>query len=164
MAENQDRGGPACGNSLHLEKKGWRWCFVPGCKNTSVSAPNMIFLQVPKNLKTRRLWARLARREDASTLNSRNVWFCCEDHFNVSWWVFGSTEYLWKFPNDEDGWRRYWFAIDQCDLGCLSVHSLGFKGSSSTWSFCACFIWVFLRNSMPFFPCHMFLFRCFQPE
>ena len=92
MAENEDRGGATCGNPLRLERKGWRWCFVPGCKNTSVSAPNKIFLQVPKDLKTRRLWARLARREDASTLNSRNVWFCCEDHFNVSWRLFCSIE------------------------------------------------------------------------
>ncbi|XP_043234118.1 uncharacterized protein LOC122387743 [Amphibalanus amphitrite] len=64
-------------------KKKSRWCFVPGCKNTSVSAPNKIFLTVPLQLKARRTWARAARRIDAGSLTSRNIWFCCEDHFDL---------------------------------------------------------------------------------
>ena len=61
-----------------------KWCFVPGCKNTSSTTPKKIFLNVPRDLKRRRLWARLARREDAGCLTARNVWYCCEDHFDVS--------------------------------------------------------------------------------
>lgn len=62
----------------------FKWCFVPCCKNTNLKTPSKIFLAVPRNIETRRQWAKMARREDADSLVSVAPWYCCEDHFNVS--------------------------------------------------------------------------------
>lgn len=58
----------------------YRWCFVPLCKNTTKSTPTKVFVTVPREEATRRLWFRLARRSDEPT---KSNYFCCEDHFVV---------------------------------------------------------------------------------
>ena len=60
-----------------------KWCFVPGCISSSAKTPNKLFVNVPKDVKRRRLWASAAKREDGRTVTSKNPWYCCEDHFEV---------------------------------------------------------------------------------
>ena len=55
---------------------------MPGCNNTVVKTPNKIFSPVPGPEKKK--WAQATRCQDADTVKSSNVWFCCEDHFEVS--------------------------------------------------------------------------------
>ncbi|KAH1012819.1 hypothetical protein HUJ05_011905 [Dendroctonus ponderosae] len=57
-----------------------KWCFVPRCKNTSISAPNKHFLTVPQEYARKVLWFKAARRD---VPNSKSMFFCCEDHFNL---------------------------------------------------------------------------------
>ena len=78
--------GPRCFVDFIPSKMGdsscRKWCFVPRCESTNTKSP--IFLPVPREIRARRQWAKMARREDASTVTSVAPWFCCEDHFNVS--------------------------------------------------------------------------------
>lgn len=60
-----------------------KWCFVPGCTNTSKNSPNKIFISVPKNLKRKKKWFAAARR-DLKDVSIKTSFYCCEDHFNVS--------------------------------------------------------------------------------
>lgn len=59
-------------------------CFVPECRNSSAKTPGKRFFCVPAKLNVRRNWARAARRIDAEYLVSKHMWYCCEDHFQVS--------------------------------------------------------------------------------
>ena len=63
----------------------YKWCFVPECNNSSSNTPQKLFLAVPRVRGVRRQWAKMARRDDAGTLTSLNPWYCCEDHFDVSY-------------------------------------------------------------------------------
>lgn len=63
-------------------KKNYKYCIVPNCKNTTVTSPAKIFITLPKNIKTRKLWQKAMRRIDFVSDNSTK--YCCEDHFNVS--------------------------------------------------------------------------------
>ncbi|KAJ8969113.1 hypothetical protein NQ314_001923 [Rhamnusium bicolor] len=56
-----------------------KWCFVPGCKNTSVSAPNKKFLTIPQDYSRKIKWFEAAKRDVSK---SKSTFFCCEDHFN----------------------------------------------------------------------------------
>lgn len=60
-----------------------KWCFVPGCQNTSRSTPEKVFVTVPKDKKIKKKWFVAARRE-ISDVSEKTVFYCCEDHFNVS--------------------------------------------------------------------------------
>ncbi|KAK4884784.1 hypothetical protein RN001_001055 [Aquatica leii] len=74
-----------------MSKPQTRWCFVPGCKNTSISASKKLFISVPQNHSRKMKWFRAARRD---VPKSKSTIFCCEDHFNVN------VVYLrirWKF-------------------------------------------------------------------
>ena len=51
------------GCRMRPERKGWRWCFVLGCKNTGVISPNKMLLQVPEDL---RVWELLAGQTRSS--------------------------------------------------------------------------------------------------
>lgn len=44
------------------KKMGYKWCAVPACANTSIKTPEKLFLCVPKNVKMRKKWLKLARR------------------------------------------------------------------------------------------------------
>ncbi|XP_018575952.1 uncharacterized protein LOC108914594 [Anoplophora glabripennis] len=57
-----------------------KWCFVPGCRNTSISAPNKTFISVPQNSSRKVKWFKAARRD---VPKSKSTFFCCEDHFNL---------------------------------------------------------------------------------
>ncbi|CAM1305965.1 Uncharacterised protein g4211 [Pycnogonum litorale] len=61
--------------------KMYRYCFVPGCKNTSIKTPNKLFITVPREKKRRKQWMRAARRQDEGT--ALTPFFCCGDHFNL---------------------------------------------------------------------------------
>lgn len=58
-----------------------KWCFVPGCKSTSVSTPHKVFITVPQIYTRKKSWFKAARRDMPK---SKSIFFCCEDHFNVS--------------------------------------------------------------------------------
>ncbi|XP_023016975.2 uncharacterized protein [Leptinotarsa decemlineata] len=67
---------------MNNDKKGrYKYCIVPKCKNSSVNAPDKIFISLPSNLKSRKLWQRAMRRADFVSVKGTH--FCCEDHFNV---------------------------------------------------------------------------------
>lgn len=59
------------------------WCIVPHCTNTSIKTPEKVFIHVPKDPKTRRLWL-LAARRDPKEISAATSVYCCEDHFDVS--------------------------------------------------------------------------------
>lgn len=65
-------------------KKNYKWCIVPLCKNTSITTPEKCFIQVPKNdEKLRKLWIRQVRREPKEFSKVSTI-YVCEDHFDVS--------------------------------------------------------------------------------
>lgn len=59
----------------------YKYCVVPECKNTSLTAPDKVFITLPKDEKARKLWQQSMRRTDFLSSKSRK--YCCEDHFNV---------------------------------------------------------------------------------
>lgn len=59
-----------------------KWCFVPRCRCTSATTPNKIFITVPQEFERREKWFKAVRRDIPK---SKSVFFCCEDHFNVSY-------------------------------------------------------------------------------
>lgn len=69
-----------------LKKSIYKYCIVPICKNTTISAPDKIFFNVPRSAEIRRKWCEVIGREDTegSQLSERTTLYCCEDHFNVS--------------------------------------------------------------------------------
>ncbi|KAJ8974199.1 hypothetical protein NQ317_000832 [Molorchus minor] len=40
-----------------------KWCFVPGCKNTSKNAPKKLFVTVPRQMPRKIKWFKAARRD-----------------------------------------------------------------------------------------------------
>ena len=69
-----------------MEKKSYKYCIVPMCRNTSVTAPDKHFFFVPKNKKMRQKWCRVMGREERGNLrlSHKTSLSCCEDHFDVS--------------------------------------------------------------------------------
>lgn len=63
-----------------------KYCFVPLCNNNDKQNPDKVFFSVPKDAKTRKKWFKVARRSDADS-PSKTIYFCCQDHFNVSFLV-----------------------------------------------------------------------------
>ncbi|XP_028146575.2 uncharacterized protein LOC114340056 isoform X1 [Diabrotica virgifera virgifera] len=57
-----------------------KWCFVPGCVNTSKNNSGKIFITIPTNLKKKKRWFVAARR-DIKKVSIKTKFFCCEDHF-----------------------------------------------------------------------------------
>jgi len=79
-------------NTANLKRKGsYKWCFVPECTNTSIKTPGKIFLTVPRDIKRRKLWLRMARRDDV-TNPPTSCLFCCEDHFNVRIYMYNIND------------------------------------------------------------------------
>ncbi len=64
----------------------YRVCFVPKCTNTTVKTPDKLFFSMPMDMKVRKKWFQLARREDP--IGKINKYYCCEDHFKVSRNIF----------------------------------------------------------------------------
>ncbi|XP_029348046.1 uncharacterized protein LOC115034760 [Acyrthosiphon pisum] len=65
-----------------FKKSVYKYCFVPLCKNTSVSTPDKIFLNVPESKNLRRNWLKAARRDNKDVSDKSHL-SCCEDHFDV---------------------------------------------------------------------------------
>lgn len=63
-------------------KRKYKYCIVPHCTSTSVTAPDKVFISLPTDVKARRLWQKAMRRTDYVGNKSNLV--VCEDHFNVS--------------------------------------------------------------------------------
>ena len=42
--------------AAHEKRKAYKWCIVPLCNNTSISAPYKVFVNVPKDVKRRNAW------------------------------------------------------------------------------------------------------------
>lgn len=59
-----------------------KWCFVPLCTSTSTSTPNKMFVRVPQDYERKKRWFSAARRDMPK---SKSEFFCCEDHFRVSY-------------------------------------------------------------------------------
>ena len=69
---------------MTAEKKHICSCSVPKCENNSENSPTKVFVSVPENLKSRKLWFSLAQRSDTST---KSNFYCCQDHLNVSFCI-----------------------------------------------------------------------------
>lgn len=64
-------------------KKGaYKYCLVPNCRNTSKNAPEKLFINVPSDIKTRKIWQKAMRRE--VFVSDKSTVYCCADHFKVS--------------------------------------------------------------------------------
>lgn len=61
----------------------YRCCFVPMCTSSSAKTPDKLFLSVPSDRRNRKRWCNAARRKNLTTGSNC---FCCEDHFNVSYY------------------------------------------------------------------------------
>lgn len=64
-------------------KKPYKFCMVPYCPNTTVSAPEKIFMCVPHETNTRNKWLEATNRNWKDILPTEVV-YCCEDHFDVN--------------------------------------------------------------------------------
>ncbi|CAF4947037.1 unnamed protein product [Pieris macdunnoughi] len=73
--------------------KKYRWCAVPGCKNTCTKTPNKLFIKVPHvDLYMRRTWLKRAGKDPNNLSDKTSVYFC-EDHFDLE--------------NDMENYHRY---------------------------------------------------------
>ncbi|XP_014292004.1 zinc finger protein 558 [Halyomorpha halys] len=61
----------------------YRSCAVPNCKNTTIKTPQKLFIQVPKDVKTRNVWLKQARRDPKLLSSLNNRLYFCEDHFDL---------------------------------------------------------------------------------
>ncbi|CAG9791414.1 unnamed protein product [Diatraea saccharalis] len=66
-----------------MELSYYKYCVVPECKSTTIKTPNKLFIYVPNNIKIRKKWLTLARRNDAHKLSSDSRMHFCEDHFDL---------------------------------------------------------------------------------
>lgn len=60
----------------------YKYCIVPKCTNTTITAPDKRYFTVPKDKKIRAKWCKVMKRKES--LSEKSVRYCCEDHFNVS--------------------------------------------------------------------------------
>ncbi|XP_066258136.1 uncharacterized protein [Euwallacea similis] len=67
-------------NNRKVDKR--KWCFVPGCTNTSIKTPEKIFLTVPNNMQRKKKWFRAVKRE-LKHVSIKTHFYCCEDHFKL---------------------------------------------------------------------------------
>ncbi|CAF4831733.1 unnamed protein product [Pieris macdunnoughi] len=61
----------------------YKYCIVPKCTNTSSSTPEKLFFNVPRDLKVRKKWCTVMKRDDKVPLSYHTVRYCCEDHFDL---------------------------------------------------------------------------------
>lgn len=59
-----------------------KYCVVPECRNTSRNAPEKVFISVPFDPATRKVWQKAMRRD--VFVSEKSHVYCCADHFNVS--------------------------------------------------------------------------------
>ncbi len=63
--------------------KGYYYCVVPKCMNTSTNHPDKKFFALPSNCERRRTWLTKMKRKP-NDLSLDTTFFVCEDHFDVS--------------------------------------------------------------------------------
>lgn len=61
----------------------YHWCIVNKCRNTTVKTPGKLWIKLPKEIKMRNTWLKLAQR-DPSSLSVKSELYLCEEHFDVS--------------------------------------------------------------------------------
>ncbi|KAF9791773.1 hypothetical protein SFRURICE_020172 [Spodoptera frugiperda] len=108
-------------------------CVVPQCTSTSINTPNKLFIYVPNDVKIRRKWLTLARRDDAHSLSTKSRMYFCEDHFDLPNDMLNYTEYmLWEeYHNTERPYivkKQRITTIAEClnelDKSCIPSSSL----------------------------------------
>ncbi|GBL71976.1 hypothetical protein AVEN_123075-1, partial [Araneus ventricosus] len=62
----------------------YKYCIVPKCSNTTVTAPDKLFINVPKTYVIRKKWCKAMKRDpklnpESSASSIRHV---CGDHFD----------------------------------------------------------------------------------
>lgn len=70
-----------------MNSKVYKCCVVPRCTNTSIKTPKKLFVYVPNNKTMRYKWLTLARRDPKGLSVNSSIYFC-EDHFDVSLYIF----------------------------------------------------------------------------
>ncbi|GBM33466.1 hypothetical protein AVEN_55788-1 [Araneus ventricosus] len=65
--------------------KRYKYCIVPYCTNTTVTAPDTLFINVPKNDVLRKKWCKAMKRDDKANpkLSTTSVRHVCGDHFDL---------------------------------------------------------------------------------
>ncbi|GBM33467.1 hypothetical protein AVEN_55789-1 [Araneus ventricosus] len=63
----------------------YKYCIVPYCTNTTRTAPDKLFIDVPRNDFLRKKWCKAMRRDDALNpkLTSTSTRHVCGDHFDL---------------------------------------------------------------------------------
>ncbi|CAH2269520.1 jg19068 [Pararge aegeria aegeria] len=84
-----------------VERMRYKYCVVPGCKNTTSTSPQKLFFSIPTGpLRTR--WCEVMERcaPAHKPLSATSNRFCCEDHFDlerdmenyIQWKVMGTKK------------------------------------------------------------------------
>lgn len=73
----------------------YKTCFVPQCTNTTIKTPEKLFFHMPKKANVMKAWFKAARRAD--TPNATTHYYCCEDHFTVSYFLFRSIYFISEY-------------------------------------------------------------------
>lgn len=68
---------------LNRRYSNYHYCTAAGCKNTTISTPGKLWIQIPTEMKMRNIWLKLAKR-DPATISPKSKIYFCEDHFDVS--------------------------------------------------------------------------------
>ncbi|KAJ8685216.1 hypothetical protein QAD02_021009 [Eretmocerus hayati] len=58
----------------------YKYCFFPDCTNTTCTAPNKVFLNVPRDPAKRQRWFDAVESPGKSAKKSKH---CCADHFDL---------------------------------------------------------------------------------
>ncbi len=72
----------------------YRKCIVPSCENTSITARQKTFIQVPLEENRQKLWLKATRLNNPEEISTKCVIYVCEDHFNVSYLNLNRGDYI----------------------------------------------------------------------
>ncbi|GBO05359.1 Speckle-type POZ protein [Araneus ventricosus] len=74
-------------NEDKIMAESYKYCIVPKCRNTTVTAPDKLFINVPKNYVIRKKWCKAMKRDPKLNpeLSASSVPHVCGDHFDVSY-------------------------------------------------------------------------------
>lgn len=65
----------------------YKYCIVPKCTNTTARTSEKLFFRVPSDAKIRKKWCKVMKRDDKTPLSAKTSLYCCEDHFDVSFYL-----------------------------------------------------------------------------
>ncbi|GBN71852.1 hypothetical protein AVEN_224915-1 [Araneus ventricosus] len=68
-----------------IGKPYFKYCLVPCCTNTTITAPDKLFFSVPKDRSKRDSWTEAMKRDRKKNpaLSTKSIHWCCEDHFSL---------------------------------------------------------------------------------